>query len=277
MIEDVFGLYRTLELPTDASLGQIKKAYRSLALKYHPDKNPHYDAEIKFKAISAAYKVLSDPAQRCTYDKLKVNENNEVVVNGPPTDVTSDTVIFLGIILGHLIAAGAYSILPLPALLTYFLAPTIGALAVGTLDNIYTNGGEKKGLPQCSNTMKIGVGMFVSPLVPLAVTAHFALSLMDTVEHFIANMKTSKEYSTISLQMKLEEELENDWVEINHNHTHNDVIDKYRCVSLKKQQQHCSSNNWYHTTTTNQQKCTTMLEVFSKHTDMCEEEDFVLV
>jgi len=141
MIEDVFGLYRILEVPTDASLTQIKKSYRSLALRYHPDKNHHDpEAEIKFKAIAAAYNVLSDETQRETYNRLKTNENNEVVLDCPPSDITSDTVFWVGIILGHLISAGAYSILPFPALLTYFLAPTIGSLAVTTLENICANG-----------------------------------------------------------------------------------------------------------------------------------------
>ena len=54
----------------NASATDIKKAYRKLALKWHPDKNPRNkeQAEEKFKAIAEAYGVLSDPDERKKYD-----------------------------------------------------------------------------------------------------------------------------------------------------------------------------------------------------------------
>lgn len=60
--------YSVLGVPKDASLDQIKKAYRELALKYHPDRNKSKDAESKFKEINAAYAVLSNPQKRSEYD-----------------------------------------------------------------------------------------------------------------------------------------------------------------------------------------------------------------
>lgn len=64
--------YRELGLEKGASEDEIKKAYRKLALKYHPDRNPtdRKKAEEKFKKISEAYAVLSDPKKRKQYDSF---------------------------------------------------------------------------------------------------------------------------------------------------------------------------------------------------------------
>jgi len=63
---DTTGLYNELGVPKDTSTAEIKKAYRKLAIKHHPDKGG--DPE-KFKAISRSYEVLSDPEKRKLYDE----------------------------------------------------------------------------------------------------------------------------------------------------------------------------------------------------------------
>ena len=71
MAENKRDYYEVLGLQKCASIDDIKKAYRKLAMKYHPDRNPdNKEAEEKFKEAAEAYEVLSDDDKRARYDQF---------------------------------------------------------------------------------------------------------------------------------------------------------------------------------------------------------------
>ncbi len=82
--------YRILGVPTNASDGEIKKAYRKLAMQYHPDRNPGKEqwANEKFKEINEAYGVLGDPQKRKQYDQFGTVGNIGDIFSSPFTTTT---------------------------------------------------------------------------------------------------------------------------------------------------------------------------------------------
>jgi len=68
--------YRALELNMNASIDEIRKSFRTLALKYHPDKNKDEGSKEKFMKIVEAYEVLSDESGKKNYDESITIKNN---------------------------------------------------------------------------------------------------------------------------------------------------------------------------------------------------------
>jgi len=87
MARDYYGI---LGVPRNASDGEIKKAYRKLAMQYHPDRNPGKEkwANEKFKEINEAYGVLGDPQKRKQYDQFGTVGNIGDVFSSPFTTTT---------------------------------------------------------------------------------------------------------------------------------------------------------------------------------------------
>ena len=76
--------YQIMGVGRDASADDIKRAYRRLARKYHPDVSKEKDAEARFKEIGEAYEVLRDPEKRAAYDALGTRKPGEEF--RPPPD-----------------------------------------------------------------------------------------------------------------------------------------------------------------------------------------------
>ncbi len=75
--KDPKGYYRTLGISPDATLAEIKKAYRRLAIKIHPDRNSSPDATKKFQELTQAYEVLKDARRRAEYDSLAATSGDK--------------------------------------------------------------------------------------------------------------------------------------------------------------------------------------------------------
>ena len=77
MSTDAIGYYNLLNISKNASIDEIKKAFRNLAHKFHPDKNQgDKEAEEKFKQICKAYEVLVNPETRSLYDRTGIGDKN---------------------------------------------------------------------------------------------------------------------------------------------------------------------------------------------------------
>ncbi|RDH84076.1 MAG: cytochrome C biogenesis protein [endosymbiont of Galathealinum brachiosum] len=76
--------YEIIGVQRDANQQEIKRAYKKLARKYHPDVSKETDAELKFKELGEAYEVLKDPEKRIAYDQFGANYKSGQDFNPPP-------------------------------------------------------------------------------------------------------------------------------------------------------------------------------------------------
>lgn len=81
----MMNYFDLLGLDSDATAGQIRQAYRRLAVKYHPDRCKDRDARKQFERITAAYKILRDPVKRSSY-----MEKESTGVTDNPWDMLED-------------------------------------------------------------------------------------------------------------------------------------------------------------------------------------------
>src|SRR5438477_584100 len=100
-------LYDTLGVNKSASDDEIKKAYRKLARKHHPDANPgDKDAEERFKEVQTAYDVLADPEKRKQYDRFGTQNGRPGPAGGPNVDFGNFDLGDLGDIFGGIFGGG---------------------------------------------------------------------------------------------------------------------------------------------------------------------------
>jgi curved DNA-binding protein CbpA len=96
--------YKILEVHHEASLDVIKKAYKILALRYHPDKHhfsPKKKSDIKFKEISEAYDVLSNPIKRRSYDRVYRSNQKEAESGTANAEINEKAYYYYRIGLSH--------------------------------------------------------------------------------------------------------------------------------------------------------------------------------
>lgn len=94
------NLYNILGVAPNATTNDIKKRYRSLAMRFHPDRNSDAGADVRFNAIQQAYEVLTEPKRRAEYDQ-KLNDRIVLDADAEAYELWRSVFRFNGVELGH--------------------------------------------------------------------------------------------------------------------------------------------------------------------------------
>jgi curved DNA-binding protein CbpA len=88
--------YRVLDVKQNASPDEIQRAYRALAMRYHPDRNPAPEAVLRMTSINEAYEVLGDPERRRRYDSQTITVDSGKNLAGPILAAARETIMRSG-------------------------------------------------------------------------------------------------------------------------------------------------------------------------------------
>ena len=149
--------YATLEVPRTATDEEIKKAYRKLAMAYHPDRNNgSLEAEEKFKSITEAYDVLRDPNKRATYDRY-----GEAGLRG---------------------GAGGFHHVDLSEALSIFMRDLGGLGGLGSFGDLFGTAGARGGGPRAGADIRLTLKLTLAE-VATGVEKEVRLRVLDACDH----------------------------------------------------------------------------------------------
>jgi hypothetical protein len=188
--QDLLGYYKILDLSPNATAAEIRRAYYTLALRYHPDKNTSAEAEVMFKGIVQAYSVLSDPDNRREYDSMTYSFANK------PDNFEMDMPSFIfGSLLGNIFIYGASVGIIVCPLWGWILAPTLLLVLAPVL--------HAKKMERLS---ALCCGIVIAPVTALELGITISVSVLTSVAGLIAG--------TLHKPRRQIEDIEDGWVNV---------------------------------------------------------------
>jgi len=214
MEKPAFYLYKVLEVPKGATTEQLKKAYRRLALKYHPDKNESPEAIERFKEINNAYEILQNPDKKMAYDN---NGGREMHALRSDVDMQPVKDFTVGTVIGGIALTGTFTFLrllrifglPLPFKLVYFAVQliSIASLAPKTKEDAWNPRNWNRSLGALLSPVLVGASFGFIVAYGLVSTGRKTISCAQSTLKLLGN------YLAHSITPKKEKKsLDNNWV-----------------------------------------------------------------